>query len=201
MSEKRVFHNHELDRHLRKTTVPTSKTLLELTDMICKTITSRGLKIVPGRAVIRSVSDCNKALPQNHMSVQADIDKDTALAFQQKTGAEISYDHIIDRRKGKRFPLLTRGSPGMAGSDHGLFFMCSSLYLVKPIFHTHPEYRNELGRYKPSISDFKAIYLLKNIQEFNSIFDTVLFPDSSRVVYGFGCEGRPLIQYRLATRS
>lgn len=193
MNEKFVFSNGELDKHLRKITIPSSSTLNELKNMILQGIIGRGWPVLPERAVIRSTADCCNALPKDHMSIRTAITKDIALAFQQKTGAEISYDCIQDIKRERWFSVLTRGSPGMAGSDHLLFFMCSSSYFVRPVFHTHPEYENELGRYKPSISDYKAIYLLKKLQKADDLFDMVVFPDGKVIKYGFGYDGWPML--------
>jgi len=130
------------------------------------------------------------------MSIQASIDTHMALVFQELTGAEISFDLIFDKKRMSNFPLVTRGGPGVAMSDHLFYFTLSPDYVVIPFFHTHPDLENELGIYMPSLGDLKALYNLTILQEKKHMYDTVLFPDGKAVVYSVGDDGVPFIETR-----
>ena len=176
-------------KHIDSMTLPSQAILRQHAESTQQVILDSGLELVPERQQIISIGDLKKALYADNMSVRADIDTGMALLFQEETGAEIGCDRITDIRRKKCFTLTTRGAPGMAVSDYLFYYIFSPQYLVQPVFHTHPECHNELGKHKPSISDFKAIYLLMLIQQADCMFDSVIFPDGKTVLYGFK-EGR-----------
>jgi hypothetical protein len=96
-------------------------------------------------------------LPDKHGSITVSLNAGLALALQSQYGCEFACDIVIELNTRRAFYLTTRGFDGAAISDELCYYLCSSHFLVLPGFHTHQRISNELGRYKPSVTDYIAI--------------------------------------------
>ncbi len=176
---------------------PCRNTQCRIADLSKKQLRKRKLKTVLKNKAIFSIEDLHDELPENFMSIRSHIDGHLALGFQEKTGAEVSFDLVFDRCKRRNFLLVTRGGQEIAMSDYLFFFIFSPEYLVYPIFHTHLECAYEPGSCRISLMDLQTLHNLKVIQKCKMIKGTFLLPNRKAFVYTISNEGIQLNQTRL----
>ena len=136
-----------------------------------------------------------EALSREHCSVLSTITPTLALAGQEITGAEFSYDLVWDLYQKESFALITRGCKGAVASDQFFYYGLSPDYFTYPVFHTHPSINNEQGLYQPSKAD--QDHLEKLQQELGSripLVSLVLFPDRKYTLYGVHPTGKPFVE-------
>jgi hypothetical protein len=104
-----------------------------------------------------SVETFEQALPRDCSSTPGELSPTLALRCQERLGAEIAFDWVLDRRSGRRIPFVTRGACGVTGSDQLLYLRLHDDYQVSTGWHTHPSVENHLGRHMPSVADFFAL--------------------------------------------
>lgn len=176
---------------------PCRKAQCSLADLSKTQLKKRNLKTVLKGKEVTSIEDLHNELPENFMSIRSRIDGHLALGFQEKTGAEISFDLVFDRYKRRNFLLVTRGGSNIAMSDHLFFFIFSPEHIVYPIFHTHLECDYEPGSCRSSLMDLQTLNNLKVIQKCKTIKGTVLFPNRKAIVYTISDKGIRLSETRL----
>jgi len=163
-----------LEKKQRYTSNPNNERLAR---NFCISALKIGRNFPPLKCNFSSLRKSTIGLPEDNLTVRGYMDPRMALALQDETGSEISYDLVYPLHRERIFRFVTRGFQGLVISDQLAYYCFSSWYLSLPVFHTHPSIENERGLYRPSKAD--EDHLIRTHEELGkrAVEALVLFPD------------------------
>ncbi len=176
---------------------PETNMLCKLAETVRQTAERKGVSMPPERKAVNNVDDMKRYFPHDGISLQADVDGPLALHFQKETGSEIGVNMVYHKNSGEGFNLVTRRGPEMVVFDYLSYYLLSPEHIVVPLFHTHLKTESELGSFMPSLFDLQSLYYHTIIQGNHQMFNTVIFPNHTGIVYSVGEDGIPYIEDKL----
>lgn len=176
---------------------PERNMLCKLAENVRQTAERQGVAMPPECKAVNNVDDMKRYFSHDGISIQADIDGPLALLFQKETGSEIGVNLVYHKKSGEGFSLVTRRGPEMVVFDYLSYYLLSPEYRVIPLFHTHLKMESELGSFMPSLFDLQSLYYHTIIQGNHQMFNTVIFPNYTGIVYSVDDNGIPYIEEKL----